>query len=404
VLTHAHVDHCGYIPVMTRNGFRGPIFATEGTRSLCGIVLPDSGHLQEEDAAYANRKGFSKHSPALPLYTEEDARDALEQFQPVPFASTIEIGDGIRATFHRAGHILGSAMVTVDLDHGGKRTVLFSGDLGRPEHPILRSPVPPPKADIVVTESTYGDREHEDVVSLRRFDDSIKRTVARSGVVVIPSFAVDRTEVVLFHLRRLIRGGEVPQVPVYVDSPMALAALRLYRKAIADYSVEIDAELRGEREPFDPGHLVEIKTVEQSKAIDRPGGPAIIVSASGMATGGRVLHHLAHHLDDPRNTVMLVGFQAEGTRGRKLLEGAQSIKMLGSEVPVRAEVCYVPGFSVHADRSEILDWLRRSPQPPEKTFVVHGELTASESLRDAIEKELGWNSSVPGYLDEVRLD
>jgi len=404
VLTHAHIDHSGYIPVLTRGGFTGRVFATAGTCRLCDIVLPDSGHLQEEDAAYANRAGFSKHTPALPLYTESDARSALEHFHAVSFGSPVDVASGIRATFHRAGHILGSAFVTLDIEHGGKRTVLFTGDLGRPRHPVLREPVRPPGVDILVTESTYGDREHEDVESLDRFDRAVARTVARGGVVVIPSFAVDRTEVVLFHLRRLMSDGRVPQVPVYVDSPMALAALGVYREAIAEGSSEIDLELRRETEPFDPGQLIETRTVEQSKAIGRRGGPSVIVSASGMATGGRVLHHLAHNLGDSRNTVILVGFQAEGTRGRRLLEGARTVKMLGREVAVEAEVVYVPGFSVHADRSEILDWLRQSPRPPEKTLVVHGEPEAAEALNAAIASELGWSSAVPSYLDEVRLD
>jgi metallo-beta-lactamase family protein len=403
VLTHAHIDHCGYVPVLTRGGFTGPVFATKATCRLCDIVLPDSGHLQEEDAEYANRVGFSKHSPALPLYTEADARRALEHLRPVPFGSPVEVAAGIRATLHRAGHILGSAMITLDIEHSGKRTVLFTGDLGRPAHPILRSPVRPPAADILVTESTYGDREHEDVESLRRFDDAVTRTAARRGVMVIPSFAVDRTEVVLFHLRRLMRNGQVPEIPVYVDSPMALAALNVYREAIAARSSEIEAELLEESDPFDPGQLIEVRSIEESKAIDRRGGPAIIVSASGMATGGRVLHHLAQHLGNPRNAVMLVGFQAEGTRGRRLLEGANEIKMHGRYIPVSAEVVHVPAFSVHADRSEILAWLKDFPRPPEQTLVVHGEAAAADALNAAIESELGWNSTVPGYLEQVRL-
>lgn len=404
VLTHAHVDHCGYVPVLSRDGFAGPVFATDATCRLCAIVLPDCGHLQEEDAEYANRKGFSKHSPALPLYTEADAREALKQLRPVSFGSPIDVAPGIRATFHRAGHILGSAVITLDIDHGGTRTVLFSGDLGRPAHPILCSPVRPPAAHIIVTESTYGDREHEDVESMRRFEDILARAAARGGVVVIPSFAVDRTEIVLFHLRRLMQSGRVARLPVYVDSPMALAALTVYRQAIAEGSSEIEPELRGDPDPFDPGQLIEVRTVEESKTVDRRGGPAIIVSASGMATGGRVLHHLARHLDEPRNAIVLVGFQAEGTRGRRLLEGASSVKMLGREVPVRAEIVHVPAFSVHADRSEILEWLRQSPRPPERTFVAHGEAAAAEALKTAIESELGWNVVVPHYLDQARLD
>lgn len=404
LLTHAHLDHTGYVPALTRNGFTGQIFATEGTRDLSRIVLSDSGHLQEEDAAYANRKGFSKHAPALPLYTEEDGYRAVERFSVVPFNSAQEVAPGIRATFRPAGHILGSATITLELAHTQVRSLVFSGDLGRPPHPIFCSPAPLPDADIVVVESTYGDHRHEDEQSLRRFEDAIVRTANRGGTMIIPSFAVDRTEVILFHLRRLGQAKRIPRLPVYVDSPMALASLAIYRRALAEGSPEFEPGLQSEPDPFDPGRLIEARTVAQSMAINDQRYPSIIISASGMATGGRVLHHLAKRLPDHRNTVILVGYQAEGTRGRVLLEGARSVKMLGRYIPVRAEIVNVPAFSVHADQSETLQWLRSAPRPPDTTFIVHGEKPAAEALHDAIEQELGWTAVVPRYLERVRLD
>ena len=404
VLTHAHLDHSGYLPALTRNGFTGRLFATAGTTALSRIVLPDSGHLQEEDAAYANRKGFSKHTPALPLYTEEDALRALQQFDSVSFGARREVAAGVYVTFQPSGHILGAAIVTIELDGARTRAIVFSGDLGRPHHPILRPPAALPAADMVLVESTYGNRQHEDVESIRRFEEALVRTAERGGMVVIPSFAVDRTEVILFHLRRLTRAGRIPNLPVYVDSPMALATLAIYRRALADGSPEVQAALRGADDPFDPGRLIEARRVEESIAINEQRGPGVIISASGMATGGRVLHHLAQRLPEPLNTILLVGFQAEGTRGRALADGATAIKMLGRYVAVRADVVDVPAFSVHADQREILAWLKATPRAPEVTFVVHGEPPAAAALQSGIESELGWAAAVPRYLEQVRLD
>lgn len=404
LLTHAHLDHTGYVPALLRNGFTGRIFATDGTKDLSRVVLPDSGHLQEEDAAYANRKGFSKHSPALPLYTEKDGLEAAERITVVPFSRALEVAPGIHATFRPAGHILGSATITLELSGAKARTLVFSGDLGRPPHPIFCSPAPLPQADIVVVESTYGDRQHEDEQSLQKFEEAIVRTASRGGMVIIPSFAVDRTEVILFHLRRLSQAQRIPELPVYVDSPMALASLAIYRQALAEGSPELEPGLRGDPDPFDPGRLIEARTVAQSMAINDQRYPSIIISASGMATGGRVLHHLANRLPDHRNTVLLVGHQVEGTRGRALLDGVRSVKMLGRYIPVRAEVVKVPAFSVHADQGETLQWLRSVPRPPETTFIVHGEKPAAGALHDVIERELGWTAVVPRYLERVRLD
>jgi len=380
------------------------VFATAGTAALCQIVLPDSGHLQEEDAAYANRRGFTKHAPALPLYTEADARRSLTLFREVRFAKRTQVAKSVYATFGHAGHILGASTVTLELTGSNPRTIAFSGDLGRPQHPILKAPEPPPAADFVLVESTYGNRRHEDVASLALFEKTLKTTLGRRGMVVIPSFAVDRTEIILFHLRRLMREGRVPHAPVWVDSPMALSTLKIYRRALGRRSPEMRAELDIEDDPFDPGDLIESHKTKDSIAINDEDGPGVIISASGMATGGRVLHHLSHRLPHQRNSVLLVGYQAAGTRGRALVDGAHSVKMLGRYVRVRADVVNVPAFSVHADQTEILEWLSSAPRPPQVVFVVHGEPEAARALHDAIEKKLEVTAVVPRYLEQVRLD
>lgn len=403
VLTHAHVDHSGYLPALARHGFAGPIYTTADTAALCRIILPDSGRLQEEDAEYAARKGYSKHRPPLPLYTQGDAERVLRLLRPVGFDQPVDVLAGAQAVFRPAGHILGSAIVTLALDGARPRTITFSGDLGRPQHPLLRPPAPPPASDVIVVESTYGDRRHEDEASLQLFEDTLVRTIARRGMVVIPSFAVDRTEVLLYHLRRLMRAGKVPVVPVYVDSPMALDALACYRDAIRSGRADVDPVPAGD-DPFDTGNLRELRTRTQSKAIHREQGPGVIISASGMATGGRVLHHLAQRLPNPRDTVILAGYQAAGTRGRTLLDGARAVKLLGRYIAVHAEVIAVPAFSVHADQQELVDWLRAAPRPPETVFIVHGEPTASSALATAIGQQLDWTAVVPRYLEQVRLD
>ncbi len=403
VLTHAHVDHSGYLPALVKQGFRGSIFATPTTLDLCRIVLPDSGHLQEEDAAYANRKSFSKHTPALPLYSEADALLAVERIRAIPFEQDVEIADGVRARLSRSGHILGSASTTLTFDGATPRRLVVSGDLGRGSHPLLRDPSPPGEAETILIESTYGDRRHPDVSSLAVFEEAIVRTAGRGGAVVIPAFAVDRTEVILLELRRLSRARKIPDLPVYVDSPMALAALGAYRAAIAAGSDEIKPGFTSDGDPFDPGRLIEAHAISESRAINDQRFPCIIISASGMATGGRILHHLANRLPDPRNTVILPGFQAAGTRGRSLLDGARTLKLLGQYIPVRAEILDIPAFSVHADQAELLGWLRRAPKPPGMIYVVHGEPEAAAALRDAVERELGWPATVARDLECVRL-
>jgi metallo-beta-lactamase family protein len=398
VVTHAHVDHVGYLPRLIRLGFRGPVYATRGTVELARIVLPDSGHLQEEDASYANRKGFSKHHPALPLYTERDAIDALDHLTVATAGEPIEVAAGVRATFRSAGHILGSSVIEIETNGA---TIAFTGDLGRPCHPLLLPPAAPSPVDTVVTESTYGNRYHRDIDVEGQLGAIIERTVGRGGTVVIPAFAVDRTELVLFHLSRLFAAGRLPAVPVFVDSPMALAALGVYRCALHDRWPETRPEVAGLNDPFALPQLEEVRDVERSKALDRLPYPSILVSASGMATGGRVLHHLAVRLPDHRNAIVLVGFQASGTRGRSLLEGAQHLKMLGRDVPVRAEIAYLPALSVHADAHELVAWLTSAPAPPKVVYAVHGEPTAAEALCRAIRTRLGATAVVPRRFERV---
>ncbi len=402
VLTHAHLDHVGYLPALARDGFTGPVFCTPPTAELASIVLDDSARLQQEEAAYANRKGYSKHHPALPLYTEADAARAEAQLATVEFGVPVNAAPGVRAVLRPAGHILGSATVTLALDRLA-RTVLFTGDLGRSNHPLLLPPTDPPPADVVVTESTYGNRHHDnDAIALDTLATAITRTAERGGVVIIPAFAVDRTEVVLMALGRLADERRIPRLPIYADSPMALAVLDVYRKAIASDDPELRATTSDD--PFDAaGELHEVPTPAESRALNDLHDPSIIIAASGMATGGRVLHHLAHRLPDTRNTIVLAGFQAPGTRGQLLADGARSVKLLGHHVPVRADVIQIGAFSVHADADELVGWLGRSPGAPDAAFVVHGEPRASEALRQRLADDLSWTAVVPTPDERVRI-
>lgn len=400
VITHAHIDHCGYIPRLVKQGFRGPVYCTDGTRRLCEIVLPDSGHLQEEEAEYANRKGFSKHRPAEPLYTEEDALASLAQFRDVAFGDPVSLPGGVEATWRRAGHILGAASIHLELpDHGVK--VVFSGDLGRSTHPILLPPAPIGRSDDVVTESTYGDEEHGDAdpeADLARVIDAVAE---REGVVVVPAFAVDRTEVVLWHLDRLVATGRVPNIPVFVDSPMACRALEVYRGEARRGSPEIRSGHHG-GDLFPTIDPTEVVSADDSKLLNTRRGPMIIVSASGMATGGRVVHHLAHRIGDWRNAVVLVGFQAPGTRGAALREGARQLKMLGHYHPVEAQVVSLE-MSAHADRSGLLDWLGTADPDPDTVYVNHGEPAASEALAATV-RDRGITAILPKAGERLRLD
>jgi metallo-beta-lactamase family protein len=402
VLTHAHVDHSGYLPRLVADGFDGPVYATPGTTELARIVLPDSGHLQEEDAAFANRRGFSKHRPPLPLFTEADARTACGLLHTIEYGHRHDVAPGVCVTLRAAGHILGSAIVELRL--ADDVTVAFSGDLGRPCHPLLLPPTPLGAVDALVIESTYGNRVHEDASALDGLASVIERTARRGGTVVIPAFAVDRTEIVLFHLARLMTEGCIPSLPVFVDSPMALASLAVYRRAVSEQWAELRPNVCADADdPFDTGTLEEAHDVEQSIAIDQMRYPSIVVSAAGMATGGRILHHLAARLPDPRNAIVLVGFQAEGTRGRQLAEGARHIKIFGEYLPARAEVIELPALSVHADAGELVEWVAASATPPNVVYTVHGEPDAAAALCAALSDRIDRPAVAPRYLERVAL-
>ncbi len=394
ILTHAHLDHTGYLPQLTAGGFEGAAWCTPATADLCGIILPDSGHLQEEEAARANEKGYSKHAPALPLYTQADAEHALAHLRPEPMDQPFTAGD-LAVRFRRAGHILGSATVTIE--HAGA-TVVFSGDLGRPADPILLPAEPPESADYVVIESTYGDRLHGPEDSQALLGEVINRTARRGGVVVIPSFAVGRTQTLLFHIHALIHNHVVPELPVFVDSPMAIDATQMLLRHREEHHLDED-EVMGMR---DTARMTNSR--EDSKEIDRRPGPMIVISASGMATGGRVLFHLARFAPDPRNTILLAGFQAVGTRGADMAAGADHLRIHGADVPVRAEIVSLHGLSAHADANELMAWMGGFKRAPRQVFVTHGEPAAAEALRGRIERELGWRASVPSYGDKARLD
>ena len=403
VLTHAHLDHCGYLPRLVKLGFRGKVFLTEYTGKLAEVILRDSARIQTEDAKWALKKGFSKHNPPLALYGEAEVDQTLKFFEPTDFATRVEVAKETFVTFHPAGHILGASFVEVEFF--GKR-MLFTGDLGRPDHPLLKAPgvFPEGQFDAVVTESTYGDREHTPISD--DFATVINTTIDRGGSVLIPAFAVDRTEVILVRLRELFETGKIRQVPIYADSPMALKALAFYRDAINKHSPEIREDIATTwegRDPFDPGTLVELLTVDESKTINNPVTPCIIISASGMATGGRVVHHLRDMLPNPKHTVILVGYQAMGTRGRNLLEGAEEVRMHGEMVPVRAQIANVQEFSVHADADELLSWIGVAKGRIRQAFVVHGETGAAEALSTRIESELQITAITPKDAEQFPI-
>ena len=393
VISHAHLDHCGYLPKLVREGFSGPVFCTPNTAKLAAIVLRDAAKLQVEDAKYAKKKGYSKHKEPLPLYNAEEAERAIEKFKGIPFHQAHQISPETVVTFHRSGHILGSSFVDLKVD--GKR-LIFTGDIGRGNHSILTNPDPIPTGEIsaLITESTYGNRTHP--TSDDSLANAINRTIKRNGSILIPAFAVDRTEIMLMTLKRLIKNNQIPNLPIYVDSPMALAALRFYREAISNKSPEIRPELFDlSEDPFDPGTLFEATTVEESKALNELNRPSIIISASGMATGGRVVHHLENMLPNPNNAVLLVGYQAAGTRGQHLLSGAKSIKMFGKWVDVQAEIVQIEEFSVHADSQELLKWFTSADTTPKSVFAVHGESESADTFAKLIKEKLGWNAIVP---------
>ncbi|MDP3853333.1 MBL fold metallo-hydrolase RNA specificity domain-containing protein [Phenylobacterium sp.] len=394
VLTHAHLDHSGYLPRLVREGFRGQVFCSSATADLCELLLLDSAKIQESDAEFANRHGFSKHKPALPLYGTHDAQRALERFRPVAFGASVDLGHGAHLTLRRAGHILGAA--TAEIRWGG-RTVAFSGDLGRYGDPITPEPEPIAVADYLLVESTYGDRKHDPVDPGQALLEVVERTSRRGGTVVIPAFAVGRAQELLYHFWRLKQGGHLGLIPIYLDSPMAIDATGLLCRHPEDHRLS----------PEDCRDSCAIATytrdMEDSKALSSNTMPKVIISASGMATGGRVLHHLKTYGPDSRNTVLFAGYQAAGTRGEALVNGAREVKIHGRWVPIRAEIASLPSLSAHADADEILRWLGGFTRPPKRTFIVHGEPQASEALQARISETLGWTCSIAVEDEEQAL-
>ena len=402
-LTHAHIDHSGFLPRLVRQGYSNPVYCTPATFDLVKLLLLDSAKIQEEDANYANRKGFSKHRPALPLYTSADAEAAFELMKPLPYGEWRELGGGVRARFLNVGHILGSAMVEVRLPLGKEEHgILFSGDVGRYDVPLHSDPSEPPACDVLVVESTYGNRTHDAKPLAEQITGPVKEAFERQGTVLIPSFAVGRAQLVTLILRELMNEGRLPEVPIHIDSPMAVNATRIYSKHIEDGSLDDGLSEDGSSRLF-PRNVEFHRSVEESKELNDLPGPRIIISASGMLTAGRVIHHLRRLLPDQRNLILLVGYQAAGTRGRALLGGAKTLRMHGREIPVRAKFQPLNGLSAHADREELLRWLGSAKTPAKNVFVTHGEPEASKALAQRIEEEVGARCFVPGLQDRFDL-
>ncbi|MBT8144984.1 MAG: MBL fold metallo-hydrolase [Gammaproteobacteria bacterium] len=403
LLTHAHIDHGGYLPRLVRLGFDNPVYTTPASMDLATLLLLDAAKIQEEDAAFANRKGYSKHRPALPLYTTEDAVAACELMQPVPFGEWLQVREDVRARFLNMGHILGSSMIEVHVTQGGKRArLVFSGDVGRYDVPLHSNPDNLPDCDYLTIESTYGDRVHNHETVEQQIRDALIRAVEREGTILIPSFAVGRTQLVTLSLRNLINEGRLPEVPIHIDSPMAVDATRLYTKHIKDLSIDATVTEDGRSRLF-PNNVHFHRSVRESKALNRMPGPRVVISASGMLTAGRVLHHLARLLPDPQNLVTLVGYQAAGTRGRAMIEGAESIKIHGQEIPVRAEFIALSGLSAHADRNELLRWAQSGESTPGTIFVTHGEEKSQQALAQLLSGETGAQCITPELDEEVQI-
>lgn len=411
ILTHAHLDHCGWIPRLVKEGFRGPIYASSPTIDLCGIILPDSGHLQEEDAAFYNKTRKSKHTPALPLYTFEEAQDAQQYFKAVKVGETVQLSSELSFRFVRAAHILGSCMAEISLKTNGiTRSLLFTGDIGRvrdhkvaPGKVVHSGPAEGETADLLVMESTYGNRVHPKEDPLPELATLITNTSKRGGSVVVPAFAIERTQKFVFILKHLIESGQIPRIPVFCDSPMAIKAVEIFLKHDEEYSEETREMIRKYGSPLTWPGFIFASTPEDSKKINANSVPAVIISSSGMASGGRILHHLAQRLPDPRNLVLFIGFQAPGTRGFAIKSGTEQIKIFGDYVPIRAQTAALEQFSDHADPPELLEWLRTFRNRPATTYLVHGEPVASQQLREKMTKELGWTVEIASYLEKIEL-
>jgi metallo-beta-lactamase family protein len=411
ILTHAHLDHCGWIPRLVKQGFRGPIYATPPTIDLCSILLPDSGHLQEEDAEFYNKKRASKHSPALPLYTFEEAQECLQYFRAVEYGTTKRLSPELSFRYVRAAHILGSSMVEITLTtNGNTRQLLFTGDIGRvrnhtvaPGKVVRSGPTEGEAADVMIMESTYGNRRHPTDDPGPALAGVIRQTVQGGGSVIVPAFAVERTQKFLFLLKGMMENGAIAKIPVYCDSPMAIKAVEIFLKHSEEFSEETRELIRKFGSPLEWAGFTFASTPEESKKINASSFPSIIVSSSGMATGGRILHHLAQRLPDPRNTVVFIGFQAPGTRGFTIKSGAKSVKIFGQEVSIRTQVAAFEQFSDHADTPELLEWLHTFRNKPESTYLVHGEPAASSELRDAMKRDLQWNVNVAEWMQKVEI-
>jgi metallo-beta-lactamase family protein len=394
LLTHAHIDHSGYIPLLIKNGFRGKVLCTAATKDLCSILLPDSGHLHEEDARYANRKGYSKHHPALPLYTQKEAEDSLNYFRVISFEDRIQIAENLYATFYYGGHILGASFIRLEQ---GDTSILFSGDLGRQIDPLMFAPKEPPYSDFLVIESTYGNRIHDNTDPLIQLKAIINRTVRRGGSIIIPSFAVGRTQSLLYYLHELKSKNEIPDIPVFVDSPMATNATKIFARYAEQNRLTKDQN----KEVCAVAHYV--NSVDESMALDNQKFPVIIISASGMATGGRVIHHIRHFAPNSKNTILFSGFQVGGTRGDRMIRGEREIKMFGQMIPIRAEIAQIENISAHADSTEMLHWLAHLKKAPRKLFITHGETEAAQALKAKIEQQFHWQCDIPSYLDSATL-
>lgn len=388
LLTHAHIDHSGYIPILINNGFEGPVYCTQATKDLCSILLPDSGHIHEEDAKFANKHKFGKHRPAKPLYTQAEAEKSIDRFRVIDFGKPYKIIDDFTACWYSVGHILGAAAIRCRHD---ETDILFSGDLGRSQDPIMKSPKKIQKAEYIVLDSTYGAREHTNVDAESKLENIINKTIKQGGTVLIPAFAVGRSQKILYYLHKLTKEERIPHVPIYLDSPLAINATKIMMQHIKEHKLN-------QKECAEVCNIARyVNSPEESKMLDRDGIPKIILSASGMATGGRVLHHLKVYLPDRKSTILFVGYQAAGTRGEKILDGTSEIKIHGQMFSVLAKVEYLGNTSAHGDYTEIINWLRNFNAKPKKVFLTHGEPDSTKSLKEVIEKTFGWNCFIPTY-------
>jgi metallo-beta-lactamase family protein len=410
LLTHAHIDHCGLLPKLVREGFRKDIYCTGATADIAEIMLVDSAKIQQEDAEFKSRRhgreGRKGPYPEIPLYTVEDAQACFPHFSPVEYGKTVQIGDGVAATFYNAGHVFGSSMIMVSISQGGvNRTVLFSGDVGRRNEPIQRDPTVFQQADYVLVESTYGDRVHEDSGSVAaQLAGVVNSAVETGGNIVVPSFALERTQDVLYHVNKLLIEDRIPPLMVFVDSPMAVSITEVFERHPEMFDSEMKTLVRRGNSPFDFPGLTMVREVEESKAINRIRGTAMIIAGSGMCTGGRVKHHLVSNISRPESTILFVGYQAQGTLGRQIVDGATEVRILGERYPVRAKVAQIQAFSAHADRDELLRWLFHLDAPPRQVFVVHGEPEVSSRFAESIRERAGWKTTVPAYRQDFVLN